>query len=66
MTPVVKRRCLVCRMGDDVQKIEPLEVIAGTMNVLGDPDSMPAIRVPLCAMHKHVKPRVLQVYTGES
>ena len=31
---MVKRQCLICRMGDDRQRLEPLEVIAGSVQLI--------------------------------
>lgn len=52
-----KRRCLVCRLGDDIQKVEAVEVINKNEKLF--------IRVPLCNEHKAHAIDVLQVMTGE-
>lgn len=61
----MKRQCLVCRMGDDMQKVEPIEVLIGVKTGWTERGG-PRLRVPLCIKHKDVKPVLLEVMTGES
>jgi hypothetical protein len=60
----MKPRCLVCRMGDDLQKVETLEILRG--RITNGLQEGPLVRVPLCHKHKDEYPSVLAVMTGES
>lgn len=64
-----KRRCLVCRMGTDAQKVEPLEILAGLSQQSPWPPQTKQegmrVRVPLCNKHKDARLELLAVWTGE-
>lgn len=56
-----KRMCLVCRMGADKQKVEPIEVLG----IEAIPRGSIRVRVFLCEEHKEVPCVLFRVPTGE-
>lgn len=60
----MKRQCLMCRLGDDIQKVEIVELLRGHFGRVDD-DHL-RVRVPLCSKHETTTLEVVHVLTRES